>query len=240
MSYDSTGSVAPMAVANVSCPSCRAEPGEDCVPHAFKGQRPDMEWNVHVSRIGRYRNENRALGSMPSEKTPGRKLWERYVREAARPDGWDAPMPLELEQGWARLKDWERGAWEKVAEDQKVVPIRVENEARRSPDGGKPPKLLVDRVFEFFFGPDHMEAVQEVLEADERQAKEGIASIRKADYTVEVVYDEEAQCFGARLKTRTKDLDIDVAGETPGEALAYAGVLIDTSLVRRGFKRRKA
>lgn len=182
VSYDPPGMDGPMAVANVSCPSCRAEPGEDCVPHAFKHQSPHMEMGVHVSRISAYRRSLRYPEAKPTNDV---------------------------------------------------------EKALLSPDGGKPTRFLVDRVFDFFFGPDPGDAINDALDADERHAKEGVATIRRADYTVEVVYDEATQLFGARLKTKTRNLDVDAEGATPGEALTYVGMLIDTSLVRRGFKRRK-
>jgi len=96
-------------------------------------------------------------------------------------------------------------------------------------------KPLVDRVFEFFFGPDEDDAINEAIESDERVASSGALPLRKADYTVEVVYDPETQLFGARLKTKTKDLALDAEGTTPGEALSYIGMLIDAALVRRGY-----
>lgn len=103
----------------------------------------------------------------------------------------------------------------------------------------RPPKALVERAFEFFFGPDEDEKIGDAIEADEQLAKSGALPLRKADYTVEVVYDPETQLFGARLKTKTKDMDIDAEGSTPGEALAYVGMLIDASLARKGFSKEK-
>lgn len=96
-------------------------------------------------------------------------------------------------------------------------------------------KPVIDRVFEFFFGPDEDEAINEAIESDERVSSSGALPLRKADYTVEIVYDPDTKLFGARLKTKTKDLALDAEGATPGEALSYIGMLIDAALVRRGF-----
>lgn len=103
----------------------------------------------------------------------------------------------------------------------------------------KLPKPLVDRVFEFFLGDDPEEGIDAAIDSDDEVAANGAVPIRKPNYTVEVLYDPETQLFGARLKTKTKDLDIDADGATPGEALAYVGMLIDASLVRRGFAREQ-
>lgn len=101
----------------------------------------------------------------------------------------------------------------------------------------KPPKHLTDRVFEFLFGPDEEEAVDDALDAEDEVLATGAVPLRKPDYTVEVTFDPETQVFVAKVKTKTRNLDIDVDGATPGEAFAYVGMLIDTSLVRRGFGR---
>lgn len=98
---------------------------------------------------------------------------------------------------------------------------------------------VLDRIFEAVFGRDDSDVVDEAHRANDRIVGPGLVSIRRADYVVEVIQDPETKTFGARLKTKTADLDIDAEGTTPGEALTYVGMLIDASLVRRGFEREQ-
>lgn len=99
---------------------------------------------------------------------------------------------------------------------------------------------LLDRVADAILGPDEEDDLDEAHAQDDEVAEAGAIPIRRPHYTVEVTYDEETRLFGARVKTRTAEMELeDPEGSTPGEVLAYVGMLIDASLVRRGFGREK-
>ena len=99
----------------------------------------------------------------------------------------------------------------------------------------RPPKSLLDRVTDAILGPDEDETMDEAVEQDEAVGGKVVSLVRKPDYTVEVTYDKSTGLFGAVMRTKTSVVPMDSQGSTPGEALAYAGAVLDASLVRRGF-----
>lgn len=94
---------------------------------------------------------------------------------------------------------------------------------------------------ESILGPDDDGAVESALkDEDEREGK--VSSLKPTpDFTVEVMWDEEAEVFRARIKTKfmPEAMELSIEGDTPGEALTMVGMTIDTSLARRGFGRAK-
>lgn len=94
---------------------------------------------------------------------------------------------------------------------------------------------MVDRILDALLGPDEDEDVDGAIEQDQAATEAGAIPMRRPDYTVEVTYDKGTKLFSAVMKTKTSVVPMDAQGQTPGEAFAYAGSVLDTSLVRRGF-----
>lgn len=95
---------------------------------------------------------------------------------------------------------------------------------------------LLDRVL----GEDEEEAVTSGLDAkDELDVKVRPLHQQTPDFRISVYWDPENEEFRAFLFTRhLRDPIINgIEGETPGEAFAYGGALLDAYLARRGFKR---
>lgn len=105
----------------------------------------------------------------------------------------------------------------------------------------KPKRGFLDTLLVRLFGPDDGDEVDDALSAeDELEGK--VSSLKKLpDFTVEVTWDEEAECFRARMKTKfmPEAMELSVEGDTPGEALSMVAMTLDNSLARRGFRRAR-
>lgn len=110
-----------------------------------------------------------------------------------------------------------------------------------SDDPKKPKPGLLDTLLERLFGPDDDDQLDDALSAeDELEGK--VSALKKLpDFTVEVTWDEEAECFRARMKTKfmPEAMELSVEGDTPGEALSMVAMTLDNSLARRGFRRAR-